>query len=209
MEGDKISKAPENTTPPAANQSSLYEPQFIQSAFDPYHSQFRSQFLSPPLIPSHFMPPSPISPAPPDIYEPYNSHYQGPLTFIPPSPTDFYHSPTPSTALPLPMYFMPSSPIVPSSTANCQFVFVPSFWRCRIFISSLISYLRILLVKCLYLIAFNGLKKKIFEKKYFRGYVTLTCFNYILIICIIRNFFFYCYFWLVTMCNLYIITMFF
>ena len=127
MEGDKISKAPENITPPAANQSSLYEPQFIQSAFDRYHSQFRSQFLSPPLIPSHFMPPSPTSPAPPDIYKPYNSHYQGPLTFIPPSPTDFYHSPTPPTPLPLPMYFMPSSPIVPSSTANCQFVFVPSF----------------------------------------------------------------------------------
>ena len=125
-EGNKISKPPQNFTPTAATQSYPYEPQYIHSTFDPHHPQFQSQFSSL-LIPSHFMPPSPTSPAPPDIYEPYNSHYQGPLAFIPPSPTDFYHSPTPPTPLPLPMYFMPSPPIEPSSTANCQFVFVPSF----------------------------------------------------------------------------------
>ena len=122
VEGDKISKAPQNTTSPTANQSFPYEQQYIQSAFDPYYPQ--SQFPSPPLIPSHFMPPSPTSLAPPDTHDPYNSHYQGHLTFLPPSPTDFYQPPPLPAPLPPPMYFMPSSP---SSIANCQFVFVPSF----------------------------------------------------------------------------------
>ena len=127
VEGNKVSKPPQNFTPTAATQSYPYEPQYVHSTFDPYHPQFQSQFSSL-LIPSHIMPPSPTSPATPDIYEPYSSHYQGALPFIPPSPTDFYQTP-PSlqTPLPLPMYFMPSSSVVPSPAANCQFVFVPSF----------------------------------------------------------------------------------
>lgn len=127
VEGNKVSKPHQNFTPTAATQSYPYEPQYVHSTFDPYHPQFQSQFSSL-LIPSHIMPPSPTSPATPDIYEPYSSHYQGALPFIPPSPTDFYQPP-PSlqTPLPLPMYFMPSSSVVPSPAANCQFVFVPSF----------------------------------------------------------------------------------
>ena len=142
VEGDRILKPPQNFTPPTATQSYPYEPKYIQSTLDPYHPQFQSQFSPPPLIPSHFMPPSPTSPKPTDIYEPYSSHHQGPLTFIPPSPTDFYQPsplPTPlpppdiyeqiytNQQIPPPMYFMSSSPVVPSSAANCQFVFVPSF----------------------------------------------------------------------------------
>ena len=118
VEEDIISRAPQNITPHAAYQSFPYEQQYIQSTFDPYHPQFQSQFP---------FPPPPTSPAPPDIYEPYSSHYQRPLTFIPPSPTDFYQPPPLPTPLPPPMYFVPSSPIVSSSTANCQFVFVPFF----------------------------------------------------------------------------------
>ena len=124
MEGDTILEPPQNSTLPVATQSYPYEPHYIQWTFDPYHPQFQPLISS-----SHFMPPpSPTSPAPPDIYEPYSSnHHQGSQTFIPPSPSDFYQPPPLPTPLPPPIYFMSSSPIVPSSAANYQFAFVPSF----------------------------------------------------------------------------------
>ena len=125
VERDTILEPPQDSTlPVVATQSYPYEPYYIQSTFDPYHPQFQ------PLIPSsHFMPPpSPTSPAPPDIYDPYSSNHQGSQTFIPISPSDFYQPPPLPTPLPPPIYFMSSSPIVPSSSAaNYQFAFVPSF----------------------------------------------------------------------------------